>query len=104
MAAPLNEDIDENAKECADQRPQDPCDRTSFDKIHSLANRPSSLRMSTALRIIQIGNEAGVVLPGDLVARWALQAGDDVVLTRTDDGIRLEFIGKPIEDAGDEKP
>ncbi|WPH13148.1 AbrB/MazE/SpoVT family DNA-binding domain-containing protein [Variovorax paradoxus] len=60
--------------------------------------------MSTALQIIQIGGEAGVILPDEVIAQWGLQAGDDVLLTPSDAGVVLEFIGKPAGDAGEEIP
>ena len=60
--------------------------------------------MPAALQIIQIGDEAGVILPDDVIARWGLQAGDEVLLTPSDDGVVLEFIGKPAGDVGEEDP
>ncbi|SEK13786.1 MULTISPECIES: hypothetical protein [unclassified Variovorax] len=53
--------------------------------------------MTTALQIIQIDGEAGVILPDEVVARWGLQAGDAVLLTPAGDGVTLEFVGKALK-------
>ena len=67
--------------------------------------RLSTIHMPTALQIIQIGDEAGVILPDGVVAKWGLRAGDDVLLTPSGDSVVLEFIGKtPVEDVGEEAP
>jgi antitoxin component of MazEF toxin-antitoxin module len=60
--------------------------------------------MSIALQIIQVGDEACVVLPAELVERRGLQVGGDVLLTLSGDGILLEFSEKPEVDASDAKP
>jgi putative addiction module antidote len=41
------------------------------------------------LKIITIGNSAGVILPGDLLARLRLQKGDELYALETADGIKL---------------
>ena len=52
--------------------------------------------MSTALQIIQIGDELGVILPDDLVEIMGLQADDVFVLTPSADGVAFKFIRKPV--------
>jgi antitoxin component of MazEF toxin-antitoxin module len=52
--------------------------------------------MSTALQIIQIGDELGVILPDELIESMGLQVDDVVVLTPSTDGVALEFIRKPV--------
>lgn len=41
------------------------------------------------LKITQIGNSAGVVLPKELLARLRLEKGDELFVTETPDGFRL---------------
>ena len=41
------------------------------------------------LKITQIGNSAGVVLPKELLARLRLEKGDELFVTETPDGIKL---------------
>jgi hypothetical protein len=60
--------------------------------------------MPTALQIIQVGDEAGVILPDEVIERWRLQAGGVVVLTPSEDGVALEFIGKPVGGVREEAP
>ena len=43
----------------------------------------------TALKLTQIGNSVGVVLPKDMLSRLKLEKGDTVFVTDTADGIRL---------------
>lgn len=43
----------------------------------------------TALKLTQIGNSVGVVLPKDMLLRLKLEKGDTVFVTDTADGIRL---------------
>ncbi|MEO7200464.1 MAG: AbrB/MazE/SpoVT family DNA-binding domain-containing protein [Dokdonella sp.] len=41
------------------------------------------------LKIIAIGNSAGVILPKELLARLRLEKGDELYALETPDGIRL---------------
>ncbi len=41
------------------------------------------------LKITQIGNSAGVVLPKELLARLRLEKGDELFVTETPDGFKL---------------
>jgi putative addiction module antidote len=43
----------------------------------------------TALKLTQIGNSVGVILPKEVLARLKLEKGDTVYLTDAADGIRL---------------
>lgn len=43
----------------------------------------------TALKLTQIGNSVGVILPKEVLARLKLAKGDTVYLTDAADGIRL---------------
>jgi putative addiction module antidote len=43
----------------------------------------------TALKLIQIGNSVGVILPKEILARLNLEKGDTVFVTDADDGVRL---------------
>ncbi len=43
----------------------------------------------TALKLTQIGNSVGVILPKDVLARLKLEKGDTVFLTDAADGIKL---------------
>jgi putative addiction module antidote len=45
--------------------------------------------MSNALKIIQIGNSLGVILPKEILARMNVEKGDTVYLVRTADGFLL---------------
>ena len=42
-----------------------------------------------ALKLTQIGNSVGVILPKDILARLKLSKGDTLHLTETPDGIAL---------------
>ena len=42
-----------------------------------------------ALKLTQIGNSVGVVLPKELLARLKLEKGDTVFLTESPDGYRI---------------
>ena len=42
-----------------------------------------------ALKLTQIGNSVGVILPKDLLARLRLEKGDELHALETPDGIRL---------------
>ncbi len=43
----------------------------------------------TALKLTQIGNSVGVILPKDMLARLKLEKGDTVFVTDAADGIKL---------------
>jgi putative addiction module antidote len=42
-----------------------------------------------ALKLTQIGNSVGVILPKEVLARLKLEKGDTVFLTDSPDGVRL---------------
>ena len=42
-----------------------------------------------ALKLTQIGNSVGVILPKELLARLKLEKGDTVYVTETPDGLAL---------------
>lgn len=50
-------------------------------------NKPDGI--SKQLRIIKIGNSAGVILPKDLLERLQLEIGDSLSFSQTPDGISL---------------
>ena len=43
----------------------------------------------TALKLTQIGNSVGLILPKEMLARLKLEKGDTVFVTDAADGIRL---------------
>jgi putative addiction module antidote len=43
----------------------------------------------TALKLTQIGNSVGVVLPKEMLSKLKLEKGDTVFVTESSDGIRL---------------
>lgn len=43
----------------------------------------------TALKLTQIGNSVGVILPKEMLARLGLQKGDTVFAVETPEGVRL---------------
>jgi putative addiction module antidote len=43
----------------------------------------------TALKLTQIGNSVGVILPKEVLARLKLEKGDTVFLTEAADGVHL---------------
>ena len=43
----------------------------------------------TALKLTQIGNSVGVILPKEMLSRLGLQKGDTVFAVETPDGVRL---------------
>ena len=45
--------------------------------------------MNTALKIIRIGNSAGIVLPKELLARLRVGAGDTLFVSEAPDGVRI---------------
>lgn len=42
-----------------------------------------------ALKLTQIGNSVGVILPKELLARLKVEKGDTLYLTDTPDGVRI---------------
>ena len=53
----------------------------------------------TVLKIRQIGNSVGVILPKEVVSRLHLSAGDTVVATVTPDGVNLTPYDPDFDDA-----
>lgn len=45
--------------------------------------------MATAVKVIAIGNSAGIILPKETLARLNVQKGDTLYLTEGSQGIRL---------------
>ncbi|MDP2810162.1 MAG: AbrB/MazE/SpoVT family DNA-binding domain-containing protein [Rhodocyclaceae bacterium] len=45
--------------------------------------------MHYALKLIQIGNSVGVILPKEALARMKLQKGDSIFLTESPEGYRI---------------
>jgi len=43
----------------------------------------------TALKLTQIGNSVGVILPKDILARLKLEKGDTVYVTEAADGVMM---------------
>jgi putative addiction module antidote len=43
----------------------------------------------TTLKLTQIGNSVGVILPKEILARLKLEKGDSVFVTETPDGLAL---------------
>ncbi|QHI99574.1 AbrB/MazE/SpoVT family DNA-binding domain-containing protein [Xylophilus rhododendri] len=43
----------------------------------------------SALKLTQIGNSVGVILPKDVLARMKLEKGDNIFMTDTENGIAL---------------
>jgi putative addiction module antidote len=50
-----------------------------------------------ALKITQIGNSVGVILPKEVLARLKLERGDTVYVTETPDGITLSALDPGFE-------
>jgi putative addiction module antidote len=42
-----------------------------------------------ALKLTQIGNSVGVILPKELLARLKVEKGDEIFVTETPDGMRI---------------
>ncbi len=45
--------------------------------------------MTTTLKIISIGNSAGVILPKEILEKLRVQKGDTLTVTETPDGVLL---------------
>ena len=52
----------------------------------------------TALKLTQIGNSVGVILPKDVLARLKLQKGDTVYLTDAANGVNLSPYDPSLEE------
>ena len=50
-----------------------------------------------ALKLTQIGNSVGVILPKEVLARLKLAKGDTVYLTETPDGVALTALDPSFE-------
>jgi putative addiction module antidote len=50
------------------------------------------------LKVTQIGNSLGVVLPKEALARLKLEKGDELFLTESPEGFRLTLDGDGVED------
>ena len=48
----------------------------------------------TALKLTQIGNSVGVILPKEVLARLKLEKGDTLYLTEAPDGYRITPYGE----------
>ncbi len=51
-----------------------------------------------ALKLTQIGNSVGVILPKEVLARLKLEKGDTVYLTDSPDGVRLTMSDPAFEE------
>ena len=51
-----------------------------------------------ALKLTQIGNSVGVILPKEMLARIKLEKGDTVYVTETPDGVALTAFDPTFED------
>ncbi len=45
--------------------------------------------MNKPLKIVKVGNSAGIILPKELLARLRLEQGDTLFLSEAPDGVRL---------------
>jgi putative addiction module antidote len=52
----------------------------------------------TALKLTQIGNSVGVILPKEILARLNLEKGDTVFVTDAADGFRLTRSSPEVEE------
>lgn len=50
------------------------------------------------LKITAIGNSAGVILPKELLARLKVEKGDTLIVTDTEDGVRLKTFDPEFEE------
>jgi putative addiction module antidote len=50
------------------------------------------------LKLVQIGNSVGVILPKDVLARLKLEKGESVFLTDTPDGVAITPYDPKIDD------
>lgn len=46
--------------------------------------------MNKPLKLIQVGNSTGVILPKEVLARLRLERGDQLTLVETPDGYRIQ--------------
>jgi putative addiction module antidote len=52
-------------------------------------NKPFAPTKPTALRVVKIGNSAGVIVPKEMLARLGVGPGDSLDLTEMPEGYRL---------------
>lgn len=52
-------------------------------------NKPVAINKLTALKVIKIGNSAGVILPRETLARLGVGVGDTLSVSETPEGYRL---------------
>ena len=57
--------------------------------------------MATTVKIIAIGNSAGIILPKEMLARMKVEKGDSVSLAETPSGMQIspydeEFVAKMV--------
>ena len=52
----------------------------------------------TTLKLTQIGNSVGVILPREILSRLKLEKGDSVFVTETPDGVALTPYDPAFED------
>ena len=50
------------------------------------------------LKITAIGNSAGVILPKELLARLKVGKGDKLIVTESEDGVRIQPFDPEFED------
>lgn len=53
--------------------------------------------MGITLKLTQVGNSVGVILPKEVLARLGLAKGDEVFLTEAPDGFRLTRYNEKVE-------
>ncbi len=63
----------------------------------ALASPKSASRPDT-LKVRQLGNSLGVVLPKDVLARLGASEGDEILITKTETGLRLHRKDAEFED------
>jgi putative addiction module antidote len=50
------------------------------------------------LKLTQVGNSLGVIFPKDLLAKLALEKGDEIYLTESPDGMRITLHNPEFEE------
>ncbi|MEL6360765.1 MAG: AbrB/MazE/SpoVT family DNA-binding domain-containing protein [Pseudomonadota bacterium] len=58
--------------------------------------------MSKRLKIRQIGNSAGIVLPKEMLAKLSAEVGDEVEVVATENGISLSALNDESDDTARE--
>ena len=51
----------------------------------------------SAIKVTQIGNSAGVILPKEILARLKVEKGDMLYVTELDDGVQLRIYDPEFE-------